>query len=768
MTYSTRILILILFSFSMMSCNKGQNNKQNITSNPKNESDHIAFKVDSILNIMTLREKIGQMNMYNGFWDVTGPAPTGGDASKKYEDLKNGMVGGMLSVRGVEEVRKVQKIAVEESRLGIPLIIGFDVIHGYKTLSPIPLAEVASWDLEAIRNSASMAAKEASAAGINWTFAPMVDISRDARWGRVMEGAGEDPFLGSQVAEARVKGFQGDDLSSPNTIAACAKHFAAYGFAESGREYNTVDIGTSTLHNVVLPPFLAAKNANVRTFMNAFNSLNDVPATADTYLQRDLLKGKWNFDGFVVSDWASVKQLIPHGFAKDDEEAALLAVKGGCDMDMESYLYLEHLEDLVNSGEIEESLIDDAVKRILTVKFELGLFDDPYKYCDEKREREITGNKEFHEQVLEMAKKSIVLLKNENNLLPLKKEDLKIALIGELANDKTSPLGSWRIAAEDETAVSVLEGLSKYTNNSISYNKGVNVYTGDKKFTLELTINNTDRTGITEAVAVARKADVVIMVLGEHGFLSGEARSRTELDLPGLQQELLEAVHAVNKNIILVLNNGRPLVLNWAHENIPAIIEAWQLGTQSGNAIAQVIYGDYNPGGKLPMTFPRSVGQVPIYYNRNTTGRPLLLKGEPDNSVWWSHYSDESNEPLYPFGYGLSYTTFEYNNLSVKSVNESSIEVSVNLKNIGKLKGKEVVQLYIRDLVASIVRPVKELKGFELVELDPGEETTIKFTLNKQDLGFYNLKGDFVFEQGEFKIFVGGNSRDTLENNITL
>lgn len=768
MTNSSRILILIIISLSIMCCDKGQSIKQEEAINEKTESDLIEFKVDSILKIMTLKEKIGQMNMYNGFWDVTGPAPTGGDASKKYEDLKNGMVGGMLSVRGVEEVRKVQKIAVEESRLGIPLIIGFDVIHGYKTLSPIPLAEAASWDLEAIRNSASIAAKEASAAGINWTFAPMVDISRDARWGRVMEGAGEDPFLGSKVAEARVKGFQGDDLSLPNTIAACAKHFAAYGFAESGREYNTVDMGSSTLHNVVLPPFLAAKNANVRTFMNAFNSLNDVPATADTYLQRDLLKGKWVFNGFVVSDWASVKQLIPHGFAEDGEEAALLAVKGGCDMDMESYLYLEHLEDLVNSGEIEESLIDDAVKRILRVKFELGLFDDPYKYCDEKREREIIGNKDFHEQVLDMAKKSIVLLKNENSILPLKKENLKIAVIGELANDKTSPLGSWRIAADDDTAVSVLEGLSKYPNNTISYHKGVDVYTGDKKFTLELTVNNTDKSDITEAVDAAKKADVVIMVLGEHGFLSGEARSRTELDLPGLQQELLEAVHAVNKNIILVLNNGRPLVLNWAHENIPAIIEAWQLGTQSGNAIAQVIYGDYNPGGKLPMTFPRSVGQVPIYYNRNNTGRPLLLEGEPDNSVWWSHYSDESNEPLYPFGYGLSYTTFEYTNLSVKKVNESSIEISVNLKNTGKLKGKEVVQLYIRDLVASIVRPVKELKGFELVELASGKEKTIKFTLNKQDLGFYNQKGDFVFEEGEFEIFVGGNSRDTLREKITL
>lgn len=760
--------LLFIFIALFSSCKKAANiNSESVNKNNANV-DAIRFRVDSLLSLMTLKEKIGQMNMYNGFWDVTGPAPNQGNTAKKYEDLKNGLVGAMLNVRGAENVMKIQKIAVEETRLGIPLLIGFDVIHGYKTLSPIPLAEAASWDLKAIESSARMAAKEASAAGINWTFAPMVDISRDARWGRVMEGGGEDSYLASKIATARVQGFQGNDLAASNTIAACAKHFAAYGFSESGREYNTVDIGTSTLHNVVLPPFLAAKNANVRTFMNGFNTLNDIPATADEFLQRTLLKSKWNFDGFVVSDWASVSQLIPHGFAIDGKDAAFLAIKGGCDMDMESYMYLEHLEELTNSREIEESLIDEAVKRILRVKFELGLFDNPYKYCDDKREQEITGNNEFHEQVLDIAKKSIVLLKNENNLLPLNKVGLNIAVIGELANDKTSPLGSWRIAADDNTAVSVIEGLSQYPENKITYAKGVDVYTGKKKFTAELTINNTDRSGMKEAVEVAKQSDVVIMVLGEHGFLSGEARSRTQLDLPGLQQELLEAVHSANKNIILVLNNGRPLVLNWSHENIPAIIEAWQLGTQSGNAIAQVLFGDYNPSGKLPMTFPKSVGQVPIYYNRNNTGRPKLLEGEPSNAVWWSHYVDETNEPLYPFGYGLSYTTFSYDDLVVSKSGENGIDVKISVKNTGEIAGKEVVQLYIRDIVASQSRPVKELKGFELVELEPNKEKTIQFRLTVDELGFYNAKGEFVFEPGEFQIFVGGNSKNTLSSNITL
>ncbi len=732
--------------------------------------DSINEKVDSLIKIMTLKEKIGQMNQYNGFWDVTGPVPDNGDAEIKYEHLKNGLVGSMLSVRGTKAVRAVQKIAIEESRLGIPLIIGFDVIHGYKTLSPIPLAEAASWDLEAIEKSAQVAAAEASAAGINWTFAPMVDISRDPRWGRVMEGAGEDPFLGSKIAVARVKGFQGDDLSAVNTIAACAKHFAAYGFSEAGKEYNTVDIGNSTLHNIVLPPFKAAVNADVKTLMNAFNEHDGVPATGNEYLLRNILKDKWDFKGFVITDWASIKEMVVWGYTKDKRDAAKMAALAGSDMDMESHIYVSELEQLVKDGVIDEKIIDEAASRILAVKFELGLFDDPYRYCDEAREKEVVNNPEHLDAVLDMAKKSIVLLKNENDLLPLKKEGQNIVLIGALANEKNSPLGSWRIASKDNTGVSVLEGMQNYKGNNLVYKKGADVTVGDTQFVDELTINTTDKSEFKDAIDAAKKADVVVMVLGEHGFQSGEARSRTDIDLPGVQQELLEEVYKINKNIVLVLNNGRPLSITWADKHIPAILETWQLGTQAGHAVAQVLYGDYNPSGKLPMTFPRNVGQIPIYYNHKNTGRPVRDAYNPD-LVFWSHYSDVENTPLYPFGYGLSYTTFKYENLALEktvfSINEN-INLSIDITNTGKMTGKEVVQLYIRDLVASTTRPVKELKGFELIELQVGETKTVNFVLNKASLGFYSNQGDFITEPGEFEIFVGGNSNTTLNTRFEL
>ena len=755
---------IFILSVAFTSCKKNHENDLALNSTNKSELS-IDDKVEQLLSKMTLEEKIGQMNQYNGFWDVTGPTPSTGAAAKKYEHLRKGFVGSMLNVRGVEDVKAVQKIAVEETRLGIPLIIGFDVIHGYKTLSPIPLAEAASWDLEAIKKSAEIAALEASAAGINWTFAPMVDISRDARWGRVMEGAGEDPFLGSKIAEARVKGFQGDDLSKTNTIAACAKHWAGYGFAESGKDYNTVDVGTSTLYNIIFPPFKATVDANVKTFMNSFNELNGIPATGNKYLQRDILKNKWNFQGFVVSDWGSMSEMINHGYAKNKTHAAELSANGGSDMDMESYAYVSELANLVKEGKVSEANIDDATKRILKVKFELGLFDDPYKYCDENREKQITGSKEIHEAVLDVAKKSIVLLKNDNNILPLKKSGQKIALIGALANNKTSPLGSWRIGADDNTAISVLEGMQEYSNNQLTYAKGADVIIGEASFQFELKINTTDKSEFSKAINTAKKADVVVMVLGEHGFQSGEARTRAEIGLPGVQQDLLEAVFEVNKNIVLVLNNGRPLTIPWADAHIPAIVEAWQLGTQSGNAIAQVLYGDYNPSGKLPMTFPRTVGQLPIYYNYKNTGRPIA--NEP-NSVFWSHYTDESNTPLYPFGHGLSYTKFSYSNLKINKISTNEVKVSVDLKNTGKYKGKEVVQLYIRDLFASITRPIKELKGFELIELQPNETKNITFTLTKKELGFYNNEGDFILEPGEFKVFVGGSSNTVLEQKFEL
>ncbi|UFH35316.1 beta-glucosidase BglX [Flavobacterium acetivorans] len=727
------------------------------------QKDILETRVDSILKLMTLEEKIGQLNQYNGFWEITGPTPKEGQAAKKYADLKNGLVGSMLNVKGVKDVRALQKIAVEETRLGIPLIFGFDVIHGFKTISPIPLAEAASWDLAEIKKSAAIAAEEAASVGLNWTFAPMVDISRDARWGRVMEGAGEDPYLGSQIAIARVQGFQGDDLTARNTILACAKHFAAYGFSESGRDYNTVDVGESTLQNVIFPPFKAAVDAGVRTFMNSFNELNGIPATGNKYLQRDILKDDWKFDGFVVSDWGSINEMIAHGYAKDSKQAAEIAINAGSDMDMESSAYVEYLSALVKEGKVKESTIDDAARRILRVKFELGLFDNPYLYCDENYEKETVGKAAFQEGVLEMAKKSIVLLKNEKELLPLKKSGQKIVVIGALANDKTSPLGSWRIAADDNSAVSLLEGLQNYKGNQLTYVKGADLTEGRTQFIWETKINTTDKSGFAEAMAAAKTADVVIMSLGEHGLQSGEGRSRTDIGLPGVQQELLEEVYKVNPNIVLVLNNGRPLAIPWADAHIPAIVEAWQLGTQSGNAIAQVLYGDYNPSGKLPMTFPRNVGQVPIYYNYKNTGRPVM--NEPE-SVFWSHYIDEKNTPLYPFGYGLSYTQFEYSNMELSQKyfsDDGSIEVSVNVKNTGKYTGKEVVQLYIRDLFASITRPVLELKGFEMIELQPNQTKKVSFIINKKTIEFFTANSKWEAESGDFKVFLGGSSAKTLE-----
>ena len=728
----------------------------------------IEKKIDVLMSKMTLEEKVGQMNQYNGFWDVTGPAPVGGTAEQKYENIKKGLVGSMLTVRGVKEVKAVQKIAVEQTRLGIPLIIGFDVIHGYKTLSPIPLAEAASWDLKAIEKSAEIAASEAAASGINWTFGPMMDISKDARWGRVMEGAGEDSYLGSKVAIARVKGFQGDNtFKSPLRIATTAKHFAAYGFVESALEYNASEISNNTLFNQVLPPFKAAVDAGLKTVMTSFNTINGIPASGDKFLLRDVLKNKWGFNGFVISDWASIREMIPWGFSKDEKEAAISAVEAGTDMDMEGGIYVPYLIDLVKQGKVKQEFVDDAVRRILRVKYELGLFDNPYRFLDEKREKEVIGSKANREAVLDMAKKSIVLLKNDTNLLPLKKSGQKIVLLGSLAESKNSPLGSWRIAADSNTAVSVLEGMQQYKGNSLNYVKGLDLTTVEPTFLTEVEYNTTDKSGFEQAKKAAKEADVVVMVLGEHGFSTGEARSRTNLDLPGLQQEFLEEIYKINPNIVLVLNNGRPLTISWAAEKIPTIVEAWQLGTETGNAVAQVLYGDYNPSGKLPMSFPRNIGQVPIAYNHYSTGRFT----NKDNNVFWSHYSDVEKTPLYPFGYGLSYTTFEYSNLKINKKSfpkGEKIEVSVDLKNTGKVTGKEVAQLYLQDEFASVVRPVKELKGFEMIELKAGETKTITFTLTDAELGFYNNQNEFVVEPGSFKVMVGGSSDANLTTQFNV
>ena len=713
--------------------------------------------ISDLISKMTIEEKAGQMNQYNGFWDATGQMPEGDYQKKRYNELKNGLVGSMLNVIGVKEIRALQKIAVEETRLGIPLIFGHDVIHGYKTIFPIPLAESSSWDLELMENSARVAAREASADGLHWTFAPMVDISRDARWGRVMEGAGEDSYLGSLVAKARVRGFQGNDLNDINTIVACAKHFAGYGFSEAGRDYNTTDFNQFTLHNTIMPPFKAAVDAGVRTFMNSFNTLDEIPATGHKHIQRNILKGDWGFDGFIVSDWGSIEQMIPHGFARDGNHAAELAVIAGSDMDMESSLYVSELVGLVKSGKVNIELIDDAVRRILRVKYELGLFDDPYKYCNIDRSNNELASDENMKVALEAAKKSIVLLKNNNQLLPLEKQGEKIAIIGPLANDKNSPLGNWRSQAVYNSASSVLEGMKNYNQNKLVFEKGVDLYYGKTNFHNRVKLNFDDRTGFDKAKLAAENSDIVIMVLGEEGNQSGEGRSRTNIGLPGLQLELLKEIYKINQNIVLVVMSGRPLDLTWADKNIPAIIQAWHLGSKSGEAIAEVLYGDYNPSGKLTMSFPRNVGQVPIYYNFKNTGRPSTSIEQVTNSG----YADVVNSPLYSFGYGLSYTNFKYSNLSNhndKLDNNSKINISIDIENTGFYTGKEVVQLYLRDLVGSIARPMKELKGFKIIELSPGESQTVNFEIESSLLEFYTFNNKWEAENGKFHAFIGSNS----------
>ncbi len=755
------ILFLLMIGLGLASCQKVD--KQNSGSNSDTDK-----KVEALLSKMTLVEKIGQLNQYSSRWEMTGPAPKNVDSMFIYNMIKEGKLGSMLNVTGTYASRNVQKWAVDSSRLGIPLIIGYDVIHGYETMFPIPLAEAASWEPEVAKKSSRIAAIEASAAGIHWTFAPMVDIARDARWGRIMEGAGEDPYLGAKMAYARVKGFQGDDLSDATTIAACAKHFAAYGFIESGRDYNTVQIGDPTLHNIVLPPFKACVDAGVATFMNAFNTINEVPATASVYLQRDILKGEWGFDGFVVSDWNSIGEMLPHGVAADKKEAALKAITAGSDMDMEGNAYIENLETLVKEGKVDEALIDDAVRRILRIKFELGLFDDPYKYCDPKREKEVMRCDEHLEAAKEAGKRSIVLLKNENSLLPLKKDGLKIAVIGELAESKDVPLGSWRAKAVTNSAVSLLEGIKNTTGTSkIDFTKGPDYTVGNRSFTTELKINTTNRTGMAAAKSLASKSDVVVIALGEDCWQTGEGRSQTDISMKGLQLELLEEVYKVNKNVVVVLMNGRPIEINWMAEHVPAILETWHLGSEAGNAIAEVLFGDYNPAGKLPVSFPRAVGQQPLYYNHFNTGRPTNGEG----NVFWSHYTDESKEPLFPFGYGLSYTTFKYSDLTLsanKISSEDILKVSAKITNTGKVSGEEIVQLYIRDLVGSITRPVKELKRFKKILLQPGETKMVSFELSEKDLEYYGISGEWKADPGEFKLWVGPNSAEGMEASFEL
>ncbi|MCB0586306.1 MAG: beta-glucosidase BglX [Phaeodactylibacter sp.] len=726
-------------------------------------SPNYESKIDALIGLMTLEEKIGQLTQISNHFDLTGPPPQEGDDKKRYELLSKGLIGSMLNVTSVEDTRRAQEMVLEKSRLGIPLLFGMDVIHGYRTMFPIPLGEAASWDLEAVELSSRIAAREASASGIHWTFAPVVDITRDARWGRIMEGAGEDPYLGSLVAAARVRGFQGDHLDSSYTIAACAKHFAAYGFAESGRDYNIVDMSENTLYNVVLPPFKACLDAGVATFMSGYHELNGIPATADPLLLRDILKGEWGFEGFVVSDYNSVREVASHGLASNRQEATQRAILAGSDMDMGSLCYSTYLGELVESGRVPESVADEAVRRVLRVKFQLGLFEDPFRYCSPERERTEVYSEKNRAASLDIARKSIVLLKNEGGLLPLK-QPRRIAVIGPLVKDKDVPLGSWRARAIDNSAVSLWEGLQKtlHKDTELLYAEGCRITAGKRSFRDKLTISY-DTSGFAAAREAARDADLVIMAIGEDCFQSAEARSRTDIGLPGVQQQLLETVYAVNPNVVVVLMNGRPLDLSWMAENVPAIVETWFLGSESGNAIADVLSGKYNPSGKLPASFPRSVGQLPIYYNHKSTGRP---GNENHNHIFWSHYIDEKQGPLWPFGYGLSYTTFEYTGLELNKTvisSDEQLEVKATLENTGKMGGHEIAQLYICDLAGSITRPVKELKGFRKIWLEAGEQREITFTLTAEDLKFYNAAGKWEAEPGEFKVFVGGNSRENLE-----
>ncbi|MFV5690135.1 glycoside hydrolase family 3 N-terminal domain-containing protein [Flavobacterium sp. ZT3R25] len=713
----------------------------------------IGQKVDALLNRMTLEEKIGQLNQYTGDNAATGPITIN---PNKQSEIKTGLIGSMLNVLGTQHTRQYQELAMQ-SRLKIPLLFGQDVIHGYKTTFPIPLAEAASWDLDAMELSARIAATEAAASGIHWTFAPMVDIARDPRWGRVMEGAGEDTYLGSRIAYARVKGFQGK-LGDVNSVMACVKHFAAYGAAIGGRDYNSVDMSERMLWETYLPPFKAALDAGAATFMNSFNDLNGIPATGNKYLQRDILKGKWNFQGFVVSDWGSIGEMINHGYVKDSKEAALAAITAGSDMDMESNAYRYNLAQLVQEKKVPIALIDDAVKRILRKKFELGLFEDPYKYSNPEREQAALNNPEHRKAAREVAAKSIVLLKNEKNILPISKQTKTIAFIGPLVKEHKQNMGFWSVELPEvdyeKHVISQWEGLQTKVENTakLLYAKGCEIE-GDNK------------DGFAEAIAVANQADVVILSIGERRDMSGEAKSRSNLRLPGVQEDLIKAIQATGKPVVVLINAGRPLIFNWTADNIPAILYIWWLGSETGNAIADVLFGDYNPSGKLPISFPREEGQIPIYYNHFNTGRPAPNETA---SNYVSAYTDLKNSPKFPFGYGLSYTTFEYSNLKLsknKIKSTESIEVSLNVTNSGKVSGEEVVQLYLRDKVGSVVRPIIELKDFQKIKLNAGETKTVKFSIDKEKLSFYNAALKWSVEPGDFDLMIGSSSADIRLKN---
>lgn len=703
--------------------------------------DDIDRKVDSLLSKMTLDEKIGQTVLYSSGMDITGPV-----LDKDYLDyVKAGQVGAIFNATGVAYTKKLQKIAVEETRLGIPLLFGYDVIHGYKTIFPIPMAESCSWDLELIEKTARTVAIEASAVGLHWVYAPMVDIARDPRWGRISEGAGEDTYLGSLIAKARVRGFQGH-LNDSTTVLSCVKHYAAYGEAQAGRDYHTVDMSINKLRNVYLPPFKAALDEGAASFMTAFNELNGIPASADSFLLNDILRKEWDFEGFVVTDYTSINEMIPHGYARDLKHAGELAMNAGVDMDMQGGVFKNYMKQSIEEGKVSLERLDNAVKVILRMKYKLGLFDNPYRYCDEEKEEKLILCDEHLGIARDAARKSIVLLKNDKQTLPLSKTS-KIALIGPLANDETHILGSWAAHGHKNTAeiISVREGFEKEGIN-FKYAKGCEVIGGDTS-------------GFSKAIAIAKTSDVAVVVMGEQENMSGEAASRTNIKLPGYQQQLIKEIKKTGKPVVLVLMNGRPLDLTMENSTVDAIVEAWFPGTRGGLAITDVLFGDYNPSAKLVTTFPRSVGQIPIFYNQKNTGRPADI--ENANPRYVSKYIDEENTPLYPFGFGLSYTTFKYSNTTLDHnilSPDSKIIISATITNTGLFDGEEIVQLYIKDKVASITRPVKELKAFKKVKLKSGQSKTVAFEIDINDLKFYNNRGEFIAEEGAFEFFVAGHS----------
>lgn len=719
----------------------------------------IEHRVDSVLSLMTLEEKIGQMSQFSADWDVTGPV-----MNHNFEAyLEKGLVGSIFNAYTVDGVRKLQEQALAHSRLKIPVLFGYDVVHGFRTIFPMPLAESCSWDLKGMYRTAAIAAAEAASEGICWTFAPMVDITRDARWGRVMEGAGEDPYLGSLIAAARVQGFQGgpkwQSLKDVNTVLACAKHFAAYGAAEGGRDYNTVDLSERTLYDVYFPPFYASVKAGVATFMASFNEIGGVPSTASSYLFRDVLRNEWQFRGFVVTDYTGINELVPHGVAADEAGAAVLAANAGMDMDMTGAVFIKYLGDAVTSGNVSEATIDNAVRPILEMKFLLGLFDDPYRYLDKQREKETILKPEFLQVARESAASSIVLLKNNREFFPIPKDRrLTVALIGPMVKDKTSLNGEWAGKGDRQQSVSLYEGLmEKYKGGKVKF-----VYAQGCDLTTD------DRSDFDNALAVARSADMVIAAMGEDFNWSGEAASRTDIRLPGVQQELLKRLKALNKPLGLILMNGRPLDLSWEDENTDAIMEAWYLGTMAGHGIADVMAGDYNPSAKLTMSFPRTVGQLPLYYNAKNTGRPL----PPDNPKmdYKTSYLDSPNSPLYPFGYGLSYTTFAIGKARLDNTSfgpGGSVTLSADVTNTGKYDGELIVQLYIRDKVGSVTRPVKELRGFHKIALKRGETQRVTFTIGEEELAFYGADMQLQAEPGEFAAWIAQSSDDD-SNGVTF